>query len=255
MNHTITPISAFNDNYIWIIDDGQQAVVVDPGEAAPVNQYLTDQQLTLTDILITHHHWDHVNGLVELQEQHGCQVWAPVDERIPGKYTTVQEGQTIKLAAMNLTFKVMATPGHTLTHVCYVHQDWLFCGDTLFSLGCGRMFEGTPEQFNESLNKIKALPDSLQVFCTHEYTMSNIQFARHIEPDNADIAAYEAQVQQRREAKLPSLPSQLGLEKQLNPFLRTHQAKLQQAVSAISGQPIMDEVSCFAHIRSLKDQF
>ncbi|WP_223788665.1 hydroxyacylglutathione hydrolase [Marinicella meishanensis] len=255
MSFQITPIPAFNDNYIWVIDNGQLAVVVDPGVAAHVDQFLSAKQLHLHSILITHHHWDHVNGVESLQQQHACPVYAPADERIPGQCTVVQEGSLVELTELGLQFQVLETPGHTLTHVCYVNQDWLFCGDTLFSMGCGRMFEGKPNQFNHSLNKIKSLPDDLKVFCTHEYTLSNLQFARHLEPDNADIAAFEAQIQASRQANQPSLPSQLGLEKQLNPFLRTDQAELRQAVAQIQGSAITDEVTCFAHIRALKDQF
>jgi hydroxyacylglutathione hydrolase len=255
MKLKITPIAAFQDNYIWVIHNDEHAVVVDPGTAAPVNDFLAAEQLNLSQILITHHHWDHVNGLEALQAEWKCPVYAPLDSRIPGDLTIVQEQQLVKLPELGLTFHVIETPGHTLSHICYFNQDWLFCGDTLFSVGCGRMFEGTAEQYVKSLNKIKALPPETAVYCTHEYTLSNLEFALSIEPNNQELKAKKQHVQLLRQQHLPSLPVKLSQEMSMNPFLKANQLEMQTLTQQRFSCEINDEVTCFAMLRKGKDKF
>ncbi len=255
MTIKIIPIPAYNDNYIWLLHDHKNAAVIDPGLAEPVEQYLTVNNLTLSQILITHHHWDHVNGIEALQAHWQCPVYAPADNRIPGDLTVVDATRQVHLEQFDLNLEVLATPGHTLTHICYYNEQWLFCGDTLFSMGCGRMFEGTAEQFVASLHKLKALhPDTL-VYCTHEYTLSNIDFALSIDPNNTAIKSLQKSVQELRQKGIPSLPVKLQQELDLNPFLRTHQPSFQDLVAKQFNCNIEDQISCFAKLRQAKDQF
>jgi hydroxyacylglutathione hydrolase len=255
MKINITAIPAYQDNYIWIIHNDKYAVVVDPGLAAPVMEYLNQHDLILTQILITHHHWDHVNGLNELQAAWGCVVYAPIDSRIPGKLTHVKEGHLVEIAELKLSFKVIETPGHTLTHICYFNEEYLFCGDTLFSMGCGRMFEGNATQYVDSLNKIKSLPPEIKVYCTHEYTLNNIDFALSIEPDNDALRQKKQHVELMRHKGLPSLPVLLSDELTLNPFLKTNQSFMQTIFKKTFNMETVDEVTCFAMLRKSKDNF
>ncbi len=255
MSIQITPIPAFNDNYIWLLHNEKHAVAVDPGDAEPVNKFLADNNLQLIQILITHHHWDHVNGLEELQTMWSCEVFSPRDERVPGNLTHVDEGDLVYLPELDIKLSVLSTPGHTSTHICYYNDQWLFCGDTLFSMGCGRMFEGTPEQFNTSLEKLKKLSPDTQVYCTHEYTLSNIDFALSIEPNNKEMVVLKAEIRNKRQNNQPSLPTTMKRETQLNPFLRTEDASFRQLLSDIRKVNINDKVTCFAMLRRLKDHF
>ena len=255
MSIDIVPIPAFDDNYLWLLHNGSQAVVVDPGDAGPVNRYLSKHQLELSGILITHHHWDHVNGLEALQNDWNCVVYGPADQRIPGDLITVQEQDIVKLPSLGIEFAVMDTPGHTLSHISYYNDRWLFCGDTLFSIGCGRMFEGTPDVYSQSLNKISALPPELMVYCTHEYTAANIKFALSIEPQNQGLLNKQQDVAQHRANHQPSLPVRLSDELKLNPFLRTDEPDLQRKLIEINPEVKADAVACFAFLRSLKDNF
>lgn len=255
MTNKIIPIPAYQDNYIWILHNDQHAWVVDPGDAAPVQRYLDQHGLSLCGILITHHHWDHVNGLEQLQEQHDCPAYAPNDDRIPGQLTRVTEGDVVKVPELNLQFHVLETPGHTLTHICYHNDTGLFCGDTLFSMGCGRMFEGTPEVYLDSLDKLKSLPPETRVYCTHEYTTTNVTFARTVDPNNERLKKYADQVAATRQQNHPTLPTILQREMQLNPFLRTHESTIQEAVTQQFQHTVTDAVSCFAGLRQWKDQF
>ncbi len=255
MSIKIFPIPAFDDNYIWILHNDEYAVVVDPGSSAPVDQYLAAHNLTLTHILITHHHWDHVNGLESLQADWGCQVFAPKDDRIPGDLAYVQEHDSIQLPELDINFKVIETPGHTLSHICYFNDAWLFCGDTLFSIGCGRMFEGQPAQYLNSLEKIRKLPPNLQVYCTHEYTLSNLEFALHIEPENQGLQKLKKTVTAKRKMNQPSLPVLLQQELCLNPFLRTNDPELKNALNQYLNKTITSPIDCFADLRQAKDQF
>ncbi len=255
MTTEITAISAFNDNYIWALHNNDYAYVVDPGQARPVHRFLEDNNLKLAGLLITHHHMDHVGGLVELQNKYKVPAWGPDDARISGDITVVNEGNIINLSALNTNLKVLFIPGHTLTHIGFYNDQWLFPGDTLFSLGCGRMFEGHPEMFVNTLNKIKSLPDKLKVYCGHEYTQANRDFAQVIEPNSSKLKVFSQQLDKIRSAKKTSLPSTIALEKKLNPFLRTDEAAIQQSVQAHCQTEINDTVSCFAALRKWKDEF
>ncbi len=255
MTVKIIPIPAFDDNYIWLLHNGKQAWVVDPGDATPVQRHLDRHGLTLCGILITHHHWDHVNGLEQLQKQYACPTYAPSDDRIPGQLIRVKEGDVVNIPTLDLQFKVLETPGHTLSHVCYHNDAWLFCGDTLFSMGCGRMFEGTAEMYVSSLHKLKQLAPETLVYCTHEYTTTNVTFAQTVDPHNLQLKKYANQVLASRQQNLPTLPTVLCRETQLNPFLRTHEPTIQDAVERHFQQTAADEVSCFAGLRQWKDQF
>ena len=265
----IHPIPAFTDNYIWCLHDQQQAVVVDPGDAVPVRHYLQQQGLSLAGILVTHHHPDHVAGINTLVEQWpGITVWGPAQERIPAMTQPLKQGDSVTLP-LELQLSVMEVPGHTLGHIAYFCEKLdaqdsssqstkspvLFCGDTLFSSGCGRLFEGTPEQMFASLGLFRRLPAETRVYCTHEYTLSNLKFALAVEPDNADIQQRQADVEKLRAAHRPSLPSNLGLERLVNPFLRTDQTDVVEAVIRNCGARPASEVQTFAKLRAWKDHF
>ena len=220
----LIPLPAFDDNYIWMLQMDQQALVVDPGDAAPVLQALAATGLKLSAILITHHHPDHTGGVDALRQATGAQVFGPARENMPEPLTRLRDGDVVQ--QLGLTFRVLDVPGHTAGHIAYYcdaldGEPLLFCGDTLFSAGCGRLFEGTPAQMLHSLMQLAALPDNTRVCCTHEYTLANLRFARMVDPDNAGLQAYDTACQQLRQAGLPTLPSRIGLERQINPFLRT----------------------------------
>lgn len=225
-------LPAFADNYVWMLHDGHEALVVDPGEAAPVIQALRARGLELTGILVTHHHGDHVGGLTELQTLLRGSVFATGDEAIPGPHQGVHDGDTVHWNG--LSFQVLSVPGHTAGHVAYYCEQpgdaagtpLLFCGDTLFSGGCGRLFEGTPAQMLASLDRLATLPGDTRVCAAHEYTLSNLRFARHVDPDNTALAAYEAQCEARRAAGQPTLPSTIEIERHINPFLRAREPAL-----------------------------
>ena len=211
-------IPAFKDNYIWLLTRGKRAFVVDPGDAAPVRSRLETDGLTLAGILITHHHADHQGGVAELTARWQTEVYAPANESITGCTRPLSGGERIEVLGQELV--VMAVPGHTLGHIAYVAPGAIFCGDTLFGAGCGRLFEGTPEQMSASLDRIAALPDDTLVYCAHEYTEMNLRFALAVEPENRAVQARVAKVAAQRAAGLPSVPSSLGEEKASNPFLR-----------------------------------
>ena len=253
---TVYPIPAFTDNYIWCIHDGCHAVVVDPGDASPVFESLAAHQLRLDAILITHHHADHTGGIRELVERYpGLSVYGPDNPKIRGITHTLREGDTCCVGNFELSLDVLEVPGHTLDHIAFYNDDFLFCGDTLFSAGCGRLFEGTPKQMLKSLNKLAALPDSLPVYCTHEYTMANLRFAKAVEPTNEDIKDKIESVQHLRDANLPSLPTSLAIEKTINPFLRAHREDSWPHIEAQTGKTIRDTEQAFAAVRAWKDNF
>src|SRR5690606_39170554 len=205
----VLTVPAFNDNYLWIIHDGSHAAVVDPGDAAPILSALNEHQLSLVAILLTHHHADHVGGVPALLQHAKVPVYAPRNDRIANVTQSLGEGDTVRVPELDLTLSVLDVPGHTLGHIAYFaqKQHWLVCGDTLFAGGCGRMFEGTPKQFLASLDKLAALPDDTQVYCAHEYTLSNLRFAQAAEPGNADIDTRMRDEQRKRDGNVPTVPS------------------------------------------------
>lgn len=250
----IEPIKSLTDNYIWHIHNQVHSIVVDPGDAKPVIQALGDQSLLA--ILITHHHWDHTNGVEMLKQQYpNITIYGPSNCPFDLIDVRLNEGDTVEFQQLGLDFNVIEIPGHTLDHIAYFNDDYVFCGDTLFSIGCGRMFEGTAPMFHASLNKLKQLKNDTKVCCTHEYTQSNITFARHIDPQNKSLAEYQNQVSKQRINGQPTLPSNIGLENQLNPFLNTDKNWLQQRLSQLTNTPITDSITAFATLRKLKDTF
>lgn len=253
----LIPIPAFNDNYIWMLHDERRALVVDPGDAQPVLAVLARHGLTLESILVTHHHGDHTGGVDALRQGTGAQVYGPAAERMPEPLQRLGDGDII--TALGLRFEVLLVPGHTAGHIAYWGQPpdadpLLFCGDTLFSAGCGRLFEGTPGQMLASLTRLAALPDATRVCCAHEYTLGSLRFALAVEPDNTDLLAYQAHARTLRQQLLPTLPSTIGLEKAVNPFLRTHLPKVAHAVQQIDPNAD-DPVAVFAALRTWKDKF
>ncbi|MEJ8838929.1 hydroxyacylglutathione hydrolase [Ramlibacter sp. AN1133] len=254
----LIPLPAFQDNYLWLLHDGQRALVVDPGDADPVREFLTASGLQLEAILVTHHHPDHIGGLDALRDATGARVFGPARERIPQPLQRLAQGDRIE--ALGLVFEVLDVPGHTAGHIAYFCKDMdgaplLFCGDTLFSGGCGRLFEGTPAQMLDSLDKLAALPGATRVCCTHEYTLSNLKFATAVEPGNAQLDHYRQQCEQRRSHGEPTLPSTIALERSINPFLRTGIPAVARAAHDHDGADEADQVAVFATLRQWKNGF
>ena len=253
----VTPVRAFADNYIWLIHsprDERNVVVVDPGDAKPVVHMLESRGLALSGILITHHHGDHVGGVAELLNKTRVQVFGPARETVPGEPIRVGEGDTACFPELDLSFQVLDVPGHTAGHVAYVGHGSVFCGDTLFSAGCGRLFEGTAEQMALSLDKLADLPADTRVYCAHEYTVSNLQFAVAVEPENADAAEYLDICRVRRARDEATVPSDIGRERNVNPFLRIRRHSVKQAAEARAGREL-NPVEVFAVLRNWKDGF
>lgn len=249
-------VNAFSDNYIWVIHDKQIAYVVDPGESQGVEAFLKEHKLTLQGILITHWHPDHTGGIDALCKKRDIPVIGPKSEHIPQITQTVVDGQAITLPELALTLDVLGVPGHTLDHIAFhaPKEHWLFCGDTLFASGCGKMFEGEPAQFLRSLNKLKALPDDTQVYCAHEYTLANLAFAKAVEPKSIELEKRLQQCQELRQKGLPTLPTSISLEKLCNPFLRTDQPDV--ISQALNQGACSDQGSdVFATLREWKDNF
>jgi hydroxyacylglutathione hydrolase len=248
-------IHAFDDNYIWLIgcNDSPTVAIVDPGDADPVLAYLEQEKLQPVAILITHHHGDHTGGVKELVARYNIPVYGPAHERIPALTHPVGEGDEVTLDACRLRLRVLDTPGHTGGHVCYVGHDALFCGDTLFTGGCGRLFEGSPEQMYTSLEKLRALPDSTQVYCAHEYTLANLAFAVVAEPENPAIRSRLEEVRRLRAEHQDTVPALLQLEKETNPFLRSHVPSLIRAAERFAGRPLSSPAEVFATVRHWKD--
>lgn len=261
----LTALPAFADNYIWMVDDGTAAWVVDPGQAEPVIEALQARGLILRGILVTHHHADHVGALAELQAWvsllgGNLEIWGPDHEAIQPRTQTVTEGDVLPVGPFSA--RVMAVPGHTLSHVAFVltgaspsHSPLLFCGDTLFSGGCGRLFEGSPSQMHHSLQRLASLPPDTQVCCAHEYTLSNLRFARVVEPGNDVLADHEAHCQRLRGQNRPTLPGTLAKELAINPFLRCNQATVRQAAEGFSGQALQAPEDVLGALRAWKNQF
>ena len=252
---SIVPVKAFKDNYVWTLRDERHAAVVDPGEAAPVLDYLAREDLRLVAILATHHHPDHVGGIAELVGKFRVPVFGPRNEPIPTLTQPVSEGDRVAIPELGLTFDVLDIPGHTRAHVAYYGAGALFCGDTLFACGCGRLFEGTAEQMFTSLSKLASLPDDTKVYCGHEYTLANIGFAKAVEPDNAALTDREARDQRLRDAGKPTLPSTLRDEKATNPFLRCREPAVIESANKYLGARVADPVRVFAAIRDWKNRF
>lgn len=256
---TVIPIQAFSDNYIWLIKpkNSSNVYVVDPGDATPIIEYLQTYQLCLAGILITHHHYDHTSGIAKLTDwsNNDIPVYGPASENIKGITHAINQQQDLSLLNTNLQAKVLFIPGHTLGHISYLIEDCLFCGDTLFSGGCGRLFEGSPSQMLHSLNKLAQLNDDTKVYCAHEYTQSNLKFALSIEPNNQDLISYSLWVNEQRSKHQPSLPSSIKREKMINPFLRVNTKDIAEKLDASLGQENSDDVNRFALLRQWKDNF
>ncbi|ACJ19791.1 hydroxyacylglutathione hydrolase [Coxiella burnetii] len=257
MPHNILAIPALNDNYIWTIvhPQKQAAVIIDPGEAKPVLDFLKQQKLNLAAILVTHHHWDHTNGIQGILQKHPAPVYGSVESAIPFCDHPIVDGQTFSIPYAELTFNVLAIPGHTLDHVAYYADQWVYTGDTLFAGGCGRIFEGSPDQFYHSLQKLASLDPTTRVYCGHEYTGKNLEFAETVEPDNPKLKQRIVETGQKASQNLPTLPSTLQVELDTNPFLRCHQKNIQRRVQEYCGYPLADTVAVFAALRRWKDEF
>lgn len=254
---SIIGLPAFSDNYIWLLPNGDgSALVVDPGDAAPVEAALREQQLSLSGILITHHHFDHVGGLKALKEKHGSIVYGPANPAIEGIDRELVSGDHLSVGSYE--FDVIGVPGHTLDHIAYFQEGdtpLLFCGDTLFAGGCGRIFEGTPAMMHASLSRLAALPANTAVYCAHEYTLANLSFARAADPDNEELRAREARARDLRDAGTPTVPSTISLEIATNPFLRSAAPELAVGLEAAGREPGATPVERFAELRAWKDQF
>jgi hydroxyacylglutathione hydrolase len=253
----IDRIHAFEDNYIWVLrqQDNPYCVVVDPGQHQPVTAYLETNHLKLEAILITHKHGDHIGGVPFLKQQTNCLVIGPENDGIQGLDETKVEGDTATLALSNISYRVIDVPGHTLGHIAYHIEDNLFCGDTLFVAGCGRVFEGTMHQMYHSLSKLAKLPDETSVYCAHEYTLANLDFAVTVEPNNQDLIHYQQVARKNRQDGQATVPSTLGLEKSINPFLRCQKPAIIQSASIRAGKQLGDPVSVFESIRQWKNVF
>jgi hydroxyacylglutathione hydrolase len=251
-------LPAFSDNYIWVMHNDSHALVVDPGESAPVVSWLQQNPSIVLDlILVTHHHADHTGGLPELVAQTGAQVMGPVLEKMPVPARGLQQGDTLEWQGLTLT--VLDVPGHTLGHIAFWLQPAeqapvLFCGDTLFSGGCGRLFEGSPAQMLHSLDRLAALPDDTRICCAHEYTLSNLRFAMAVDPENLALKSYAQACTRLREQNQPTLPALLSTERAINPFLRSRSNAVSSAVQ-LRDASATDDVSCFAALRTWKNEF
>jgi hydroxyacylglutathione hydrolase len=251
----IRPIAAFQDNYIWLLVRHQDAIVVDPGDATPVQGVLRRDGLRLTDIVVTHHHADHVGGVAELADLHRSRVWGPAREAIPRRQVALHDGDRVDL--FDQSFTVIDVPGHTLGHIA-LHAPGLgivLCGDTLFACGCGRLFEGTAAQMFDSLGRLARLPTATRVFCAHEYTLSNIRFARAVEPDSAELIERQRRCEEQRARGAPTVPSTIAEELATNPFLRCAQPTVRAAAERHAPGAGTDPVSTFAALRAWKNQF
>ncbi len=248
----VEAIPILRDNYAWALHDGQNAVLVDPGESAPILTWLANRGITLVGILVTHHHADHVGGIPELLARYPIPVFGPTRGASPSRPVT--DGETVTLAGLDWRLTVMHTPGHTLDHVCYVGHGHLFCGDTLFSCGCGRLFEGTPAEMYASLSRLAALPGDTLVHCAHEYTLANIAFALEVEPDNPALQARHDEALKFRKAGNPTLPVSMVTERETNPFLRCDRENVCVAASQHTQSPVPAGVQTFAAVRAWKDE-
>jgi hydroxyacylglutathione hydrolase len=255
---TIIPVPAFTDNYIWMVRKDGAAAVVDPGDAAPVLAWLEREGVTLSAIVNTHHHGDHVGGNEALLARFAVPVFGPAGERIPGRTQALREGDEIDVPGVDLHLRVLDVPGHTAGHIAYVGAadgPILFCGDTLFAGGCGRLFEGTAAQMWSSLSKLAALAPVTRAYCAHEYTLANLRFAQAVEPGNAALAARIVRDTATRERGAPTVPSTIADERATNPFLRARVPAVRAAAEAHAGRALADDVATFAALREWKNGF
>lgn len=254
----VSSVPALADNYIWLIHglrNPHRVIAVDPGDATAARQALQRAKLQLAGILVTHHHADHIGGVAELVDEFAVSVHGPAQESIPGNPLKMSDGMQVVFDALGLEFAVLDVPGHTAGHIAYLGHGSLFCGDTLFSAGCGRLLGGTVQQLWHSLGRLAALTESTQVYCTHEYTVSNLQFACAIEPDNSAISDHLAKCLQQRSEGRPTLPSSIGLELNINPFLRVNQGTVKRSAEQHAGHPLDSDLTVFAELREWKNHF
>jgi hydroxyacylglutathione hydrolase len=255
----IEALSAFDDNYIWLVHQDGDAVVIDPGQAAPVHARLAAAGLRLSAILLTHHHNDHVGGVAELVADTGATVYGPATETLPHCDVRLQGGDRVQIKEVGLDLQVIDVPGHTAGHIAYAgtagDKPVVFCGDTLFSGGCGRLFEGTPAQMHASLAQLAALPPATLVYAAHEYTLSNLRWARVVDPDNMALAGWQRAAEALRARGQPSLPAALGVELAINPFLRAHVDVIRAAASAHTGHDLQDDIAVFTALREWKNGY
>lgn len=252
-NIKVTPIKALTDNYIWAIESNNYLVVVDPGEAKPVIEHIKKHNLNLAAILVTHHHYDHTGGIAEILAFKETKVWGPGNESIASITNPVGNDDIIEITPLNIRFKVLEIPGHTIDHIAYYGSNNLFCGDTLFTAGMGRIFEGTAEQMYNSMQIIKSLPNTTNIYCGHEYTLANLKFAMLVEPHNLEIQKRYEEVKLLRKQNLPTVPATLSTELATNPFLRTDNNTVIE--SLVKNRKIIpqDKIAIFRELRAWKD--
>ena len=246
---------AFRDNYIWVLENGREAAAVDPGDARPVQRFLEERSLTLTAVIGTHHHADHVGGLEELAQRWKCPTFGPQREVSQHLDTRLAEGDRITVPGLGVRLQALDIPGHTAGHIALAGDAMLFCGDTLFACGCGRLFEGTPAQMVQSLAKLAALPEATRVYCGHEYTLANIAFAEAVEPGNARLVQRKAREAAKRAQGLPTLPSTIGEERATNPFLRCTEPEVIASAERHADRRLAGPVEVFAELRNWKNNF
>jgi len=251
----IHPVPAFKDNYIWMLEDGRNAVAVDPGDAAPVEEFLRRTGLKLAAVLATHHHADHVGGLPALAQHWKCPTFGPAREVAAHLDRRLAEGDRFTVPGIGIELGTLDIPGHTAGHIALFGDGMVFCGDTLFTCGCGRLFEGTPEQMVDSLAKLARLPGDTRVYCGHEYTLSNIRFAEAVEPGNRKLAARKARDAAKRERGEPTVPSTLAEELETNPFVRCGEREVVAAAEMHAARKLANSVDVFAEIRAWKNAF
>lgn len=259
---TVTAITAFSDNYIWAIGspDNKQLAIVDPGDAQVCIDYIETNNQILSALLITHHHPDHVGGINDLvkycqQKSWPLTIYGPANEDIPQRDVSLIEGDEVNLSTIGIKLKVLDLPGHTAGHIAYFNEHYLFCGDTLFSAGCGRLFEGTAQQMHHSLTKLSNLPNNTKVYCAHEYTAANLNFALTVDPENFELINYFNQVTQLRSTNQATIPTTIGLEKDINPFLRCQYQALQDSASDYSCDKVALGAETFSVLRQWKNNF